>query len=91
MAKKIGSLKTYLLIGLFVAVFLPPFAKYQELRAKNKRLEEELVSLRVESKRLEEEKKRLETDINYVEKKARERIGIVKKGEIVLKEPISKK
>lgn len=91
MAKKVGSLRTYLIIGALVVIFLPPFAKYQELRAKNKRLENELVSLREESKRLEWEKMRLETDINYVEKKAREKIGIVKKGEIVLKSTPPKK
>ena len=91
MAKKVISLKTYLVIGVLIAIFLPPFAKYQELRAKNKKLEEQLVSLRKESRILETEKMKLETDINYVEKKARERIGIVKKGEIVLKENPAKK
>ena len=48
-------------------------------------------TLKLENERLTEEKRLLETDINYVEKKAREKIGVVRKGEIVLKEvPVRK-
>ena len=95
MAKKIGffkkSLKFYLILGIIVVIFLPPFARYQELRYKNKKLEERLESLKCENERLTEEKRLLETDINYVEKKAREKIGVVRKGEIVMKEvPVKK-
>ena len=95
MAKKIGffkrSLKFYIMVGIAVVIFLPPFAKYQELKFKNKKLEERLESLKLENERLTEEKRLLETDINYVEKKAREKIGVVRKGEIVLKEvPVRK-
>ena len=84
MAKK-GLAKTAFIIVIILAIFLPPFAKYQELRARNKSLERQLKTLKEEAKRLEEEKRRLESDITYVEKKAREKIGVVKKGEIVLK------
>ncbi len=91
MAKKVGSLKLYLIIGFIVAVFLPPFAKYQELKYKNKKLEAEIISLKLETRRLAEEKRLLETDINYVEKVARDKIGVVRKGEIVMKGvPVSK-
>ena len=86
MGKKVGTLKFYLIIGIAVVIFLPPFAKYQELRYKNKKLEERLESLKEENARLTEEKRLLETDINYVEKTARGKIGLVRKGEIVMKE-----
>ncbi|MDD5422857.1 MAG: septum formation initiator family protein [Candidatus Omnitrophota bacterium] len=88
---KIRSKKTHLIIAALVLVFLPPFAKYQELRYKNRKLEEKIEAVRKENKRLEEEKHRLETDIGYIEKRAREKIGVVRKGEIVLKEPSSRK
>ena len=89
--KRVGSFKFYLIIGIIVVIFLPPFARYQELRYKNKKLEERLESLKDENARLTEEKRLLETDINYVEKKAREKIGVVRKGEIVIKEvPVRK-
>ncbi|MCX5686137.1 MAG: septum formation initiator family protein [Candidatus Omnitrophica bacterium] len=83
---KIGSLRFWIITGVFVVIFLPPFAKYQELRYKNKKLEERMAALDEETKRLTEEKRKLETDINYIEKRAREKIGVVRKGEIVIKE-----
>ncbi|MDP3804582.1 MAG: septum formation initiator family protein [Candidatus Omnitrophota bacterium] len=89
--RRIGSLKFWIITGVLVAIFLPPFAKYQELRYKNKKLEERIVFLDEETKRLTEEKRRLETDINYIEKRAREKIGVVRKGEIVIKGSPSKK
>ena len=90
--KKISRAKIYLVIGVLVIIFLPPFAKYQELRYKNKKLEERINYLKADNARLTEEKKRLETDISYIEKTAREKIGVVRKGEIVLKElPARKK
>jgi len=91
MAQKISRTKIYIAAAVLIAVFLPSFAKYQELRYKNKKLDEEIVSLQKESKRLEEEKRKLETDITYIEKKAREKMGVVRKGEIVLKETPKKK
>ena len=91
MGKKIGSFRLWVIIGIAIVIFLPPFAKYQELRYKNKKLEERLEGLKTENERLTEEKRLLETDINYVEKKAREKIGVVRKGEIVMKEvPVKK-
>jgi len=87
---KIGSAKLYIAIAVFLFIFLPPFAKYQELRYKNRRLEDKALFLTAENKDLEMKKRRLETDISYIEKKAREKMGLVKKGEIVLRE-VSKK
>jgi len=89
---RFGSLKFWIITGVIVVIFLPPFAKYQELRYKNKKLEERMVILDEETKRLTEEKRKLETDINYIEKRAREKIGVVRKGEIIIKEvPVRKK
>jgi cell division protein FtsB len=66
-------------------IFLPPFVRYQRLRWKNMERENQIKTLKEEMKRLEAEKIRLQTDITYVESKAREKIGVVKKGEIILK------
>jgi len=89
---KLGSARLWIAIGVLVVIFLPPFAKYQELRYKNRKLEERIIELKKETKQLSEEKRLLETDINYVESRAREKIGVVRKGEIILKEvPVRKK
>ncbi len=89
--KRIGSLKLWVIVGIFAVIFLPPFAKYQELRYKNIKMEERINFLQRDNARLAEEKRRLETDINYIEKRSREKIGVVRKGEIVLKEVQVKK
>jgi len=89
MAKKIGSLKLYLIIAVIGALFIPPFAKYQELRHKSRMLDKRIAELKLENKRYEEEKVKLETDITYIEKRAREKVGMVRKGEIVMKDSAS--
>lgn len=85
MAKKVNRIKIYLIAAIVIIIFLPSFIRYQEMSYKNRKLEERLIALGRESRRLEEEKRRLETDITYVEKRAREEMGLVRKGEIVLK------
>jgi cell division protein FtsB len=84
---KIGSAKFYLILAAILVVFIPPFAKYQELRYKNQKMAERIETLMSENKKLEGDKKRLETDIVYVERRAREKMGLVRKGEIVMKGP----
>jgi len=88
--KGINRTKVMMVAVVIIIIFLPSFAKYQELSYKNRKLEERLIALGRESRRLEEEKLWLETDITYVEKRAREEIGLVRKGEIVLKGVTSK-
>ncbi len=83
---KTGSLKLYIIIAIVAVVFLPPFVKYQELRYRNRKLDAKIKALEAESRRLTDEKKRLESDITYVEKRAREKIGVVRKGEIIIKD-----
>ena len=86
MAKK-GLLRLYIIAAILIAVFLPGFAKYQRLRSQNSNLKATIAKLETENRRLLAERRRLETDPVYVEKKAREKLGVVKKGEIVYKVP----
>ena len=90
MAKK-SVAKTAIFAVILLAAFLPPFIKYQQINYKSKALDRQLKSIKEEIKALEEEKRRLETDIIYVEKRARDRIGVAKKGEIILKSYPAKK
>ena len=88
---RFGSLKLYIIIVVAIALFLPPFAKYEALRYKSKKIDDRIVELKAENKRLEEEKFKLQTDIAYIEKRARENVGMVRRGEIVMKESSPKK
>jgi len=90
MAKK-SAVKIAIFVIVLLAAFLPPFIKYQQIQYKSRDLDRQIAAAKAEIKRLEEEKMRLETDIVYVEKKARDRIGVAKKGEIILKSYPSKK
>ena len=65
-----------------VVIFLPGYAKFMELRARNSDLEKEIEHLEHENVSLNHEKKRLEEDIYYIEKVARESMGVAKEGEI---------
>lgn len=85
MAKKELAAVSVIIIGL-ILIFLPSFARYQELAAKNRMLDQKLKLAKEEIARLENEKTRLESDIAYIEKRARDKIGVVRKGEIVIKE-----
>jgi len=90
MPRKI-SVRFIIILVILLALFLPPFVKYQELRWRYRSFEFKIKALREEIKRLEAEKVRLQTDITYVERKAREKIGVAKKGEIILKGTPTKK
>jgi len=85
MAKiKIKPLYIGMALVLFV-IFLPGYAKFMELRAKNLYLEKEIERLEQENIGLYKEKQRLEEDIDYIEKVARESMGVTREGEIPIK------
>jgi cell division protein FtsB len=70
---------------LFGIIFIPGYIKFMELKFKNDRLEKEISRLERENIKLHKEKKRLQEDITYVEKVARESIGVTREGEIPIK------
>lgn len=66
-------------------LFLPGYTKLQELRDKNRQLEDNIKKLHVENALLEQELARLQNDPLYQERIAREKMGVVRKGEIPFK------
>lgn len=83
MLKIVRQTSFLVFVGIFLVIFLPSFAKIQELRQKNKELEANIKRLDKENLALSQEKEKLEKDPEYLERVAREKLGIVKKGEIV--------
>jgi len=71
-------------VFLFI-LFLPGYTKLQELRDKNRDLEVKLKKLSIENALLQQELGRIENDPIYQEKIAREKMGVVRKGEIPIK------
>ncbi|MDP3732861.1 MAG: septum formation initiator family protein [Candidatus Omnitrophota bacterium] len=80
--------KAFSVFGIVIfllIIFLPGYTKLQELRDRNKDLEMKIKYLNVENTLLQQELKRIESDPIYQEKIAREKMGIVRKGEIPIK------
>jgi len=80
--------KAFWLFGfavLLLVLFLPGYTKLRELRAKNRQLEEKFRRMAVDNSLLQEELKRVENDPVYQEKIARDKMGVVRKGEIPIK------
>lgn len=85
MAKiRIKPLYIGIAFALFI-IFLPGYAKFMELRSKNIYMEKEIERLERENIQLYNEKERLEEDIDYIEKVARESMGVTREGEIPIK------
>lgn len=66
-------------------LFLPGYTKLQELRDRNRDLEGRIKKLNVDNALLNQELTRIENDPFYQEKIAREKMGVVRKGEIPIK------
>ena len=80
--------KAFWLFGftvLILILFLPGYIKLQGLRAKNRQLEDNFRKMAVENYLMQEELKRVNNDPVYQEKMARDKMGVVRKGEIPIK------
>lgn len=78
---KFGFLLVIILVLL--VIFFPAFSKIQELKQENRELQEKIDKAVKENISLAEQNKNLRTDTFYVEKAAREKMGITKKGETI--------
>ncbi|MCX5699701.1 MAG: septum formation initiator family protein [Candidatus Omnitrophica bacterium] len=70
---------------LLLILFLPGYTKLQESRVKNRQLEKKFRKIAIENALLQVELKRIENDPFYQEKIARDKMGVVRKGEIPIK------
>ena len=66
-------------------LFLPSYTKMQDLRQKNSELAKELRELKHQNAQLKRERALLENDPVYLEKVAREKMGLIREGEVVYK------
>ena len=66
-----------------IVLFLPGFSELQKLREENNQYKKRIGFLEEHNNKLKEELSKLEQDPVFLEKQAREKLGIVKKGEII--------
>jgi len=80
--------KAFWLFGsavFLLIIFLPGYTKLQEARDKNRDLESRIKRLTIENNLMQQELQRIENDPIYQERIVREKMGVVRKGEIPIK------
>ena len=82
--KKIITLLSLGLIFLLI-IFIPGYLKIRRLSRENRQLEKQIEQMQELNAKLREEQRGLMNDPLYLEKVAREKLGVVKKGEVVYK------
>lgn len=82
----------FIFAALIFVIFLPGYTKLQDLKQRNLEFQEKIKQLKQENLVLEKRIKRLQKDPTSLEKVAREKMGIVRKGEVVYKiNPVKEK
>jgi cell division protein FtsB len=83
--KKRRVILLFIFLVIILLIFLPGYNKLQNLRARNEMLRKRIEELKKSNVELEQEIVKLKTDPEYMEKVAREELGVVKEGEIIYK------
>lgn len=80
------------LLALCLLVYFAPYGyhHYLVMRADLDRVNSEIIALKSQNRELQEELGLLKTDSNYIEKIARQKLGMLKKNEIVFELPEKK-
>ncbi len=85
-AKKLTSLFIFLIILISVVIiFIPGYTKLLSLKNENRNLAQQIKHLKRTNQGLEKELNLLAEDKEYIEKIAREKLGLTKEGEIIYK------
>lgn len=77
--------KFFIIIGILILAFLPGFARLQELKQKLADIQDQIEKVQKQNAAFEERITQLQSNQDYLEIVAREQMGVVKKGETVLK------
>lgn len=76
---------TIVALVIVVALFIPSVSDFNNLKLKNTEYEQQILLLKQANVELKEELRRLQEDPAYLEKVAREKMGLVKDGEMIYK------
>jgi len=75
----------FVLSVLVLFIFVPSYSELQDLRKKNAEYVQQIKALKQERVELLQERRLLEEDPIYLEKVAREKMGLIREGEVVYK------
>lgn len=79
------NLRLLIIVVILVLIFLPGFAKVQELKTRLRDAQENIIKTQRRNAELEETIAKMQNSPEYLEIVAREKMGVVKKGETVIK------
>ena len=82
-----NAIALFTICFLILLYFLPSYTQMQDLKTKNQKYLEEIKQLKQKNTDLIAEKYRLEHDPVYLEKVAREKMGLIKEGEVIYRLP----
>ncbi len=85
MLRRFGPFGLFLLLFIGMLIYMPGATKYLKLKRKEVELTTEITRLNKDIKKLKEEERLLKTDVSRLEQVAREELGLVKPGEIVVR------
>ena len=80
-----NAVSLFIITVIVLLVFLPSYTKMQELKQKNQEFLDKIQYLEAKNKKLEEEGRFLKNNPEYLEKVAREKMGLIRQGETVYK------
>ncbi|KJJ83892.1 Septum formation initiator [Candidatus Omnitrophus magneticus] len=83
--KKITIVYSICLFACAVIIFMPGASELKRLQNENRDIVVRVKMLEEENEALKEEITKLEKDPSYIEQKAREKLGILKKNEFIYK------
>ena len=78
-----NALWPFAVATIILLFFLPSFSIMQDHRQKNIENERKIAHLKEKNNKLEEERRLLEEDPVYLERVAREKMGLVREGEMI--------
>ena len=80
-----NALSLFIIVVVIAVIFLPSYFKMQELKQKNQEFHDRIEFLEARNKKLEDERQHLLNNPEYLEKFAREKMGLIRQGEMVYK------
>ena len=75
----------FLGLVLLGVIFIPGYLKIKRLAMANRELERQIEEIKQANRKLKENQEKLINDPLYLEKVAREKLGVARKGEVVYK------
>lgn len=79
------KLRFFIIIIILLLLYLPGFAKFQELKQKLADTQRQITVTKKRNAQLEKTINQMKNDKDYLERVAREKMGVVKKGEMVVR------